>query len=146
MAPKRRRRPNDVDDDVPKPDRRQAGSKVFDMLMDMYSQCSIVTAKDVCILCYYMHLAGAEGAYFEDFGLDPGHQSGKYRHHLNRMLPTTCPTVRVCVPSYVRGKSHQASRTVPFMLTYASIAKEVEQAPTVSDLLENGDYDNPTAL
>ena len=94
---------------------------------------------------HYLHVMGAEGAYFQDYGLVPGHQSGRYKLHLNKMLPGTCPTARVCVPSYVRGRANHTSRNIPFMLTYASICKEMDLNPDVVELLENGDYDNPSS-
>eukprot|EP00959_Pyramimonas_sp_CCMP1952_P032984 691974-Pyramimonas_sp.AAC.1 len=70
--PQRRRcRHVDPDGEATKFDARQAGAKVFELLLDMYSQCAPVSAKDVCIMCYYLGMANTEGAYFKDFGMAP---------------------------------------------------------------------------
>eukprot|EP00959_Pyramimonas_sp_CCMP1952_P455631 9471855-Pyramimonas_sp.AAC.1 len=139
---RRRRRHVDPDTGGVDLDPRQAGAKIFELLLDMYSQCAPVSAKDVCVMCYYLNLANTEGAYFRDFGMAPGHQSGKYKSHLSKMLPKACPTTRVLVPSYVRGRAHHHTRDVPFTLTYASVVKEVRLNQRVLDLLASGDPDN----
>eukprot|EP00959_Pyramimonas_sp_CCMP1952_P106029 2216875-Pyramimonas_sp.AAC.1 len=65
------------------------------------------------------------------------------------MLPRTCPTTEVTMPCYVRGRADQRTREVPYMLTYASIAKEMSSSTDMMTILENGDYGNsnsPTNL
>ena len=62
-----------------------AGTMVWKLVFMLYAVCKI-SAKDVCILMYWIAKAGATGD-FERYGVPDGEPTGHYQRHLDGLLP-----------------------------------------------------------
>eukprot|EP00959_Pyramimonas_sp_CCMP1952_P325267 6808188-Pyramimonas_sp.AAC.1 len=105
MAPRRASTPY-----VPHADgerRRLGGASLFEHLMGVYALGKPMSAKDLAIACHFASEAGTPGAHWSIWGLGPGRQTGKYKQHIDELLPDPGPMYAATIPMAVRGKAHE---------------------------------------
>ena len=62
----------------------QAGQMLVDLLLTLL-WCGTLTAKSLCIICYWAQMAGCQSP-ISDFAKPPGHAFGNYQKQIDRVL------------------------------------------------------------
>ena len=64
----------------------QCSGEFLELLMDTFSDGACLTAKTVCLLCFWASKAGMAGAEVQRLGRPDGLDTGKYQAHLDSVL------------------------------------------------------------
>ena len=100
---------------------------LFRFVISLYAFCKI-SARDLAILMYWIHQAGVRGE-FQQYGLPPGLQTGKYQRHLDKYLPQ--PRARreyyevVCPSTTKAGRREEETKL--FVPPHDSLDREMRQ-------------------
>ena len=97
-----------------------------------------MSAKDFCIVAYYIRKLGAPGDVWNKCSLEPGRPSGRYRAHLRKVFPASGPYYRTKIPASSPSQPHIRSREVIFRQVHHSIAAEVVETDGMLELLSTG--------
>lgn len=102
-------------------------------LLSIYS-AGQVSAKSLCILCYYASRAGMP--FVERFGLAPGKSSGHYSRRVHGALAKeeggSDELYSIQVPGHRRHDLSRTTHTLKVMPGHESLAKEMERDPSLS--------------
>lgn len=74
----------DSDDDG-MTDQQRAAFEFMELLLQLYFS-GVLTATNVCMLCYFAAKGGLANEPAAQYGLPPGRASGKYKDHLDERL------------------------------------------------------------
>ena len=141
MAPRRARLPSkpdlpllepwhawddsDQSDDGDAPWDEEAGGVFVNMVLDLQYKGKL-SAKDVCLLCFWAHRSGAP-AKVGEIGFRPNAQSGQYQKHLDAVLETKMHSdwYTVDVPVHNKHDQSRVIRKSPVLLPFDELAEEV---------------------
>ena len=135
--PRRRRRllpPRQYTDATAKQQRLDSGAALLRCLISLYALCKL-SAQDFCVICFHCVGACVEGADFEKYSYPAGKQTGRYRSHLDTVLPPAGPLYFVPVPVWQKGGAKE-TRDMPVMHFPSRIQQEVEQDRSILDILD----------
>ena len=122
--------------------RRQAGAELLKIFLSLYAVTKI-SAMDLCIICYWCERALLLGGAFGLYAFGPGKQSGKYQHHLDRVLPRQEAYVYPEMPQALRGTAARSSRVVPMAPVFEGLNDEIRSRPDIKAMLAdtNGEHE-----
>ena len=90
-----------------------------------------ITAKDLCIACYWCDEAVILGADFSPMALPPDLQSGKYQDHIDKVAPPSSHLDHIQVASMSRGTESRSSVTTTVALVHEALEAEVRESPDI---------------
>ena len=109
-------------------------------LLAMYS-VKKMSAKDFCISCHYMALAGTPGGDFAQYALAPDQSStGAYQRHLDRVLPTVRDLLWQEVPCTTRARDERGVLSLPILAMHETIAREVRETELLQRPIRMADW------
>ena len=85
-----------------------------------------LSARDLCVLCHWADVAGAEGGAFSLYAKPPDLQSGKYQFHLDSVFPEPAYLVDLPTPMHPNRKPVRKVRNVPVRMACESICDEFQ--------------------
>ena len=115
-------------EDEPSP--QAASQQLADLLIDLKFKGKL-SAKNVCLICWYGRAAGLTGAA-ANFALRPHSPSGHYNRHIKAKLNLGAYVENVydlAVPGFDRFDSERVDLTLPTLPPHESLAKELEDNP-----------------
>ena len=101
----------------------------------LYSSAKL-TAKDLCIICYYADLAGVAGADFSLYSRPPDAQPGKFQAHLDRVLPEPKCLFSIATPCNPNRGPLRKIVHIPVRLACDSLADEIETDDTTRRMMD----------
>ena len=125
-----------------RPEQRAAGRKVFETLLALYSSRRAMTAKDLCVLMHDLGVCNTPGGEFKRFGLGEGKQSGKYKRHVDSLLPSSGPFYRASIPAKIQHKPWIKDKSVVFRAVWETLSAEINENLECQEFLEFGGEDD----
>ena len=107
-----------------------AGSEFTDLLLELKHKGKL-SAKDVCVLCYWAARAGARGPA-KRMSYPPNSQSGKFQPHLDRILGIARDLEEdeyvISTPGYDRHELSRVTLKIPALPPHETLTREWEKS------------------
>ena len=120
----------------PAPTALKAGQILFQFLLNLYMLGSL-SAKSLCLLCFYCAKAGAVGSVI-DLARPPGAHTGNYQKFIDRKLGFDVRDAHDYYMDLPGHHKHDVSRSIhrkPVVPAHESLRDEVDQNPSILDEL-----------
>lgn len=127
-------------------DARAAGAMVFELLLTIYASKKAMSAREFCLLNFYLGKCNMPGADFQRFGLDGNHQSGRYKRFLDARLPETGPFYVARIPVNLPASPVLKSKDVVFRDVMHLLSQEISESQACQDLIDYGAQDDPESF
>ena len=117
-------------------ERIAAGNEFIDYLLDLQASDKL-SAKSVCVLCYFAGLGG-KGNHVKELGLRPDAPSGHYQRHLDSKLQFKHHVEQqynLPLSGLRRGDATRTTFEVAVVPCHESLAQEAECDPTLGEKL-----------
>ena len=115
-------------------DPAEATQEVLDLLLDKWTTGERIYAVDVCVICWWLKLAGI-GGLVADISKRPGGQPGKYKGHLRRKLGidklASARLSTLSVPCSDKHTGVRVDHKMPVWNPYEAINLEVAEDETL---------------
>jgi hypothetical protein len=121
---------------------RKYGSDAFRMVLGLYASKKAMSAKDFCLLSYFIGQCGTPGNW-KDYGRPPGLQSGKYKAHLDTLLPSAGPYYAASIPCSNRKNPLVKSKEILFRSVITVLSDEIANDEGCQRFMAGADQGNP---
>ena len=105
-----------------------AGQELVDYLMDMLAKGKRVSARDVCVVCWFAARAGCKGPV-EEVAFRPDARSGHYQRHLDVVFPpdeALAKQYTLHVPGYDKYSEGRTILQIPVFLCTRCLMKNCD--------------------
>ena len=119
------------EDPDPESDPQAASMMFLDVCLAMY-MASAMSAKNLCVLCYWASKAGM--ATVSEYGLQPDRPTGHYQRHLDSLLgfaEAKKTSYTLSAPGQKRGELSRSTIELPTRPPHELAQEELERNPTV---------------
>ena len=124
--------------DEPEDERAEAGKVLMEFLLSLLHG-GILSAKTVCIICWWAWKAGALGVQALSFR--PEAPTGHYQRHIDRVMGVRLKSekrYRLMMPRYNKAMASRSSEEVPVNCCHEVLHCEVEQNPAILRTVADG--------
>ena len=122
--------PEEFEEDA-EPTPIEAGNCLLVFLLDMLFK-GVISARAVCVICYWVGKMGFRDHRISRFGLRPGSPSGHFQRHIDKRMgvSTRDARYRIGLPTYTRGGVTREFIQTPVLLPYEELLDEINDLPT----------------
>ena len=111
-----------------------AGENLVELLLTLYFE-GRVSAKTLCVLCWWAHRAGAAGPA-SNYAFRPGAPSGHYAAHIDRAHGIDLAEKRkgmltIPIPKYTKYDGGRSEHECPIVVPHEALAAEIEANPSI---------------
>ena len=121
---------------------RQYSAEAFKMVLGLYASKKAVSAQDLCMISFFLGECRMPGEWVA-YGKPPGLQSGKYKQHLDTLLPSDGPYYSAEVPCYSKNNPLQKSKHMLFRSIITVVSDEIRHSQDCQRFMTGADLDNP---
>ena len=128
----------DEDSDESENEAIGASKMLVDLLLELLF-AGRMSAKLVCVICWWAWRAGARGADLQLLARHPDSQTGKFQHHVDKYLgvSTRNSSYKIRLPTRLKGNIMRTMEEPPVELVSELLEEEIENIPEFDHTLED---------